>query len=393
VNRPIGPIRCQGYDSVAAVEPDAWDALVPEGNFYLSHGWLRAMGRARAPRSECLVVRAGSGEPLGALPLYLLTEPDGGLLDPAALLGTAAGRPVAAGRLFPFLLGGARMGYSSGVLLASWLSPDERRRVGAALLNGMAARAAAWGARAHGFLYLNERGLADLRPLLPDFGYVPFLQSLEVRLPLVGDGFGGYLGALPGERRRTIRKELTAFDASGLRIVRTALPGQERTVAPLLANLQRRYGHPADPAALAASFALAAEEVGPKSVLFLLRGDGRTVGFCLCYRWRGRLFARAAGFDYAYPGLRGAYFPLAFYEPLRYAAEHGLREVHLGIESFEAKVHRGGRLWPLWSAVRAAGVTEGLGPALLAGGRERRMDFERRLRRPVQGDLSLLEAS
>jgi hypothetical protein len=58
------------------------------------------------------------------------------------------------------------------------------------------------------------------------------------------------------------------------------------------------------------------------------------------------------GFDYA--ALPGAYeyFTVAFYEPIRYAYAHGLRRIHLGRESYQAKVRRGARLRPLWGVLR-----------------------------------------
>ncbi len=39
-----------------------------------------------------------------------------------------------------------------------------------------------------------------------------------------------------------------------------------------------------------------------------------------------------------------------FYEPIRYAIEHGLARVHFGTESVAAKAQRGCQFRPLWSA-------------------------------------------
>lgn len=58
---------------------------------------------------------------------------------------------------------------------------------------------------------------------------------------------------------------------------------------------------------------------------------------------------RLAGFDYR--ALRGAfeYFNVVFYLPLRYLYRTGLRRLHLGRESYDAKLRRGATPTPLWS--------------------------------------------
>jgi hypothetical protein len=80
-------------------------------------------------------------------------------------------------------------------------------------------------------------------------------------------------------------------------------------------------------------------------VLLCSTAEGRPVGCCLFYRHRGTVYLRAVGFDYE--GLAGAFeYPtLAYYLP---AGLPGVRRLHAGIESPEAKALRGARLRPLW---------------------------------------------
>jgi hypothetical protein len=65
--------------------------------------------------------------------------------------------------------------------------------------------------------------------------------------------------------------------------------------------------------------------------------------------FRGSLTLRAAGFDYDVVSPAAAqYFILTICQPLRYAAEHGLSEVHLGRDAYAAKVRRGAEVSLLW---------------------------------------------
>jgi hypothetical protein len=52
----------------------------------------------------------------------------------------------------------------------------------------------------------------------------------------------------------------------------------------------------------------------------------------------------AYGCDYSVAEHRKAYPQLLCYEPIRFATSHGLTQVRLAFESFEAKLQRGARL-------------------------------------------------
>lgn len=92
--------------------------------------------------------------------------------------------------------------------------------------------------------------------------------------------------------------------------------------------------------------------------MFTCCSAGQLVGFSLAYKWGGTLWLRAVGFDYGQ--LRGGYeyFNLVFYQPLYYAYACGLERLHLGRESYEAKVNRGGRLSPLWGVELKPGIMD-----------------------------------
>ena len=97
--------------------------------------------------------------------------------------------------------------------------------------------------------------------------------------------------------------------------------------------------------------ACASGELGSRSVVFLCERARRPVGFCLAYVFRDTLVVRSAGFDYRRCPGRWEYFNVVFYEPIAYAAAHGLAWIDYGTEALLAKLLRGSTLRTLWSVV------------------------------------------
>ncbi|MGH9198812.1 MAG: hypothetical protein ACRD1T_24180, partial [Acidimicrobiia bacterium] len=279
-----GLIRFDVVPSVFDVDARAWDALVPEDNFYLSHAWLRAMSRGWSGDQSCIEAAIDDGELMGGLPLYVMDEPGFGPYDPTEVLSGLLRHPVQH-PLHPFVLGGSRLGYRTELLLPS-APPPTRRAVAAGLLDEMEAQARRHGSPACGLLYLSDRALDELLPMLARKGYLVYLETFEVRLPVSWGSFTEYLGSLSAKRRNAVKRELARFERSGLQVIQERQPGHEPLMASLLANVQRRYGNEADEAALERSLKFSSQEAGSYSVLFLLKNDTRVIGYCLAYRWR-----------------------------------------------------------------------------------------------------------
>ena len=179
----------------------------------------------------------------------------------------------------------------------------------------------------------------------------PVLLATDAWLSVPEGGWAEWLSSLPSKGRRdSIKQEVKAFAAAGYEITRVPLTECYQQAAELLAGTQKRYGHASDIGVLAESFRLQGAAMGAKAeVLFCARPGEPPVGFCLFYVHGDTLSVRAVGFDYERL-IRGAaeYFNLVYYTPVRIAAETGLRWLHPGIESPDAKALRGARLRPLW---------------------------------------------
>ena len=377
-----GGLHVERLSSVIDVDEGAWDQLVTGSNFYVSHAWLSSSSRTWSDWQACLVARDGGGRIVGGLPVQLVRQRTASLYDPAIVFA-AAGGAIDPSAIFPFLLAGPRSGYCGEIPLAGERAGGAGSLV--ALLTALAEAAAETGARGQGLLFLRHEAAAGVRQPLADAGYTVFVQSFEVRLQVPWTSFDQHVGWLPSKRRNVVRKDDQHPGAHGLRVERTRLAGHEATIAPLAANVERRYGHSADAAALERTLRGQTAACGAYSVLFLLMDGDRVVGYSSHFEWRGTLFLRSVGFDYEHPHVRGAYFTLALYEPLRYAMERGLTELHLGTEGYQAKVLRGGLVWPLWAAVQAPPLGEPEARALVQAGRARALEMEAALNRPVQG--------
>jgi len=317
-------VRLASVDEVGAAE---WDALAEDDGFHGSHAWLRFV---ESQVSAEYAVAVAGGRVVAALPLYRVAHEPNAWYDPkrlAALVGVDE----------PVVLAGSRAGYRSTVLAA-----------GASELAAALDEALSSIVEPLVFPFLTSRALAALGAVVP---VTAALDTVEAALEDCGDGFDAYLARLRRDRRNKVRRERRAFRESGLRTAVRGLEECRSELAPLLANVQRRYDQPADPAALAALLEAESATLGDRSAVFTGEDGERTVGAFLAYRFGSGLFGRLAGFDY--DRLPGAfeYFNLAVYEPVEYLAENGLRSLHLGVGSWRAKAFRGATIRPLWTAL------------------------------------------
>ncbi|QLE75586.1 GNAT family N-acetyltransferase [Streptomyces rectiverticillatus] len=178
----------------------------------------------------------------------------------------------------------------------------------------------------------------------------------EAWLDVPGTGFDSYLAGLGSTRRHQVRSDLRRLDKAGITFTTRPLAEPYEELATALVAHERKYDadYSRPPEEFARYLARCAEVPGAYVVRARLRG--RTAGCHVVFHYRDVVWSRLIGVDESVPGVRGCYFGLMFYEPLRLAYRLGARAVHLGIGTSEAKYHRGARLEPLWTvAVTAPG--------------------------------------
>ncbi|MBB5792924.1 GNAT family N-acetyltransferase [Streptomyces caelestis] len=331
-NTPAG-LQLETVTTLEKVTAEEWDALAEPEGFYMSHGWLRSVERESGASVTYLLVYAGD-RLVGGLPLYEVEREHNkfyALRPRLELMGAGGDWGVA----------GSHRGYSCGIPRAA----EHEEAVLDLLL--AARRELSPPARAGSlFLFATNRTAAALhrRGAAVDF------DCGDASLYTGGKSFPEYCARLDSRHRRSrLQREYARFLAAGYELGRQRLSECLDEVAPLLANLQAKYGHSTSAEEIHHEFADQATCLDDRSVVFTARCGGRLIGAAVMYEWRGTLYARAAGFDYG--ALRDAYeyYGLCYYLPIDYMSEHGLTALHLGIGAYGAKVKRGARLVPLWT--------------------------------------------
>jgi predicted N-acyltransferase len=325
--------------SLASVDAERWDELAGDSGFYLSYDWLRFVEGDPGTSVEYLLGRRGHVV-VGALPLYDVREEANSRYQPQRFTDLFRQR----GRL---LVAGARTAYRSTLLVDWTLPPDIRQTIVELLLRRALERAQDCGFHGVVMPFLTTEALI---PLIRGRRVVATLDAVEAQIEDYGGSFAQYTERLSPSRRHRVRRERRIFTESGWSTTTQQLGDCAPTLARLLLNVNRKYGHSASLQVLREFLERQAEFVGWRSVVFSCEDKHGIAGAALYYSFRNTMYGRLVGFDYG--RLRNAfeYFNLAYYEPIVALAPQGPCALHLGIGSWEAKARRGATIRPLWTA-------------------------------------------
>lgn len=351
-----GPaVRWRLFDAATPHEVPGWDQLASGRSFYVAADWLRFADTDRVARSQYLGLSI-DGRLVAALSSH--SAPDE--VDPdyvaARALELQPGAPSIDNGVLTF---GGRRGFLSGVLVA----PDIDRSAAAEHLaelirhatGTVCAQGAAWW-----WPYLISSDvdvvMAAGSRLGGTAGPGVHLVGADCVIDVVGTTVDDHVAALPTRRRRrNFRREEKRFIDSGLEIRMVSLAEHWPRLGPLLAAVQQKYGHRQSADEMTARLRRQGEHLAARAVVFACFDDDIIVGFALGYPWGGELTMRAVGFDYERLPGADEYAQLTVHAALRYCYQHGLRRLHLGTESYEAKCLRGARPRPLWAVTSLPG--------------------------------------
>ncbi|HEY0936389.1 MAG TPA: GNAT family N-acetyltransferase, partial [Trebonia sp.] len=195
-------------------------------------------------------------------------------------------------------------------------------------------------------------------PLLSALAAAEFtigVTDLYPTLQLPGAGLDDYLAALPRGRRSAVRRELRA-GASGtaeIYVGETARP-HLAAAARLSAHAYRQRGQPADDDRARPIYRRLLDECGDDFALTLVSdGSGPVASACLV-AGKTDLLLYSAGLELPRSQAVAGYFNAAYYLPIEFAYQRGLRRILLGPTGWHTKRLRGARFTPLCSAVPTA---------------------------------------
>jgi hypothetical protein len=355
-----GPaVRWRLLGAATPHEVPGWDQLASGRSFYVAADWLRYADTDRVARSRYLGLSIG-----GRLVAALSSHWAPGEID----ADYVAARTLELGSAAPsidngVLTLGGRRGFLSGVLVAPGIDRSAAAGYLAELLRhatvAASAQAAEWW-----WPYLISSDVDVVMAAGSRLRGTPrpgvHLIGADCVVDVVGTTVDDHVAALPTRQRRTnFRREEQRFIDSGLEIRQVSMPEYWSRLGPLLAAVQQKYGYRQSAEELGARLRRQAEYLSSRAVVFACFDGDIIVGFALAYHWAGELALRAVGFDYARLPGADEYAQLAVHAPLRYCYQHGIRRLHLGTESYEAKCRRGARPRPLWAVTSLPGPDPG----------------------------------
>lgn len=326
---------------VSDVPPAEWDALNPRCNPFVSHAFLSALeesgsvgpgtGWSPAP----LIIRDGAGHPAAALPAYLKTHSQGEYVFDHHW---ADAFERAGGRYYPKLQ------------VAAPFSPVPGPR----LLMRDPAQATSLLAAAEAVV--DQNGLSSAHATFVDSSELEFYRAAGWLIRIgtqfhwqnrAYGNFDDFLAALSSRKRKAIRKERAAAQAS-VRIEQ--IPGTEITTEMWDAfwifyqdTGARKWGRPY----LTRSFFDIIGDSMKDSIVLFLAYDGATpVAGALNFASPDCLYGRYWGCTRDIPFL---HFELCYYQAVDYAIAHGMPRVEAGAQG-EHKLARGYEPVPTYSA-------------------------------------------
>jgi hypothetical protein len=305
-------------------------------SLYAALSWQRARELSGRPPYSWITVTAGTVV-RGTMPLYLPEQTANSRYSPGHLLrevGLAAGARV--------VLAGGLSGYQCDLLVAVGYEPGP---VGVELLSRAQQETSA------DLVVIPYLTSVSAAALARDPGCAILTEDLDSYLEQFDDGLAGFVSRARSRQRRAIRVDLATFADRGFSTGRRPLAGFEERFAVLVDANTRKYGGADDIPSLTSLLRAIADVYGPNATLITATYSGAVIGAVLAIAHQDCLYLRMIGFDYTLTENSGAYFQLAFYQPISLAQQLGLARVHLGIEMNGTKFARGATTRPLWTAV------------------------------------------
>jgi uncharacterized protein len=209
------------------------------------------------------------------------------------------------------------------------------------------------GLRAVSFTFVRPE-LSALVGALSRHGFTPIPLTVDCELPVPGPTFEDYLATLSAKRRLEAGRELRRMRDAGVRLVQPSAAEVFDDLVRLRCLLQHKYRGRADEAKERMKIRRLIDQVAGGEPRVFCAVAGRDVLSAGMFVTAGDAWTCVlTGSDAFDPRSRYGYFATVYYEPVRTAAAAGVRMLHYGQASWQAKLSRGCRPTPLTGWVRA----------------------------------------
>jgi len=328
-------IEARFHDSIDSIPAEAWDALRPDDNPFVSHAFLSLLERSGCIRHDWgwrahhLGIHENDAL-IAAAPLYLKGNSHGEFVFDWSW---ASAWERAGGDYYPKLLNAVPYSPVPGprLLAGNDSHTQARQALLARAMKGLAEQLNLSSVHAN-FLRDDELAAFDDE----------WLTRSDVQFHWHNRGhadFADFLAALNHKKRKNIRQERAHVAGSGLSIEMRA--GSSLTASEwrrIHALYEATFDAKGNHAALTRAFFTAlGETLGDAVQVALARMDGEIVAMALFLQSRDTLYGRYWGAAVDVPGL---HFELCYYQGIEHAIRHGLQRFEPGAQG-EHKLARG----------------------------------------------------
>ena len=334
MSQTIPPLQARFHASIDDIPASDWDALLPQYNPFVSHGFLCALERGGCIRADWgwqahhlgLYER---GRLVAAAPLYLKGNSHGEFVFDWSW---ASAWQRAGGEYYPKLLNAVPYSPVPGPRLLAGQG-EHTPALQRALVEAMRGEAERLG--------LSSVHANFLQPPETDAFDDNWLARSDVQFHWHNHGyrhFPDFLAALNHKKRKNILRERRQVESSGLGIEwRSGDSLGHDEWQQLHALYEANFDAKGNHAALTAKFFHRLGELGPLAQAALARQDERIVAMALFVQGGGVLYGRYWGSTVDVPGL---HFELCYYRGIEYAIASGLIRFEPGAQG-EHKLARG----------------------------------------------------
>lgn len=336
------------YATAAEVPQEVWLQHEGPGALYGSVTWFQLAEAVGTRLSYLVVHNQPGGQAFGLLPVLLTPPRPGGSYDQVRrLLGPVLGRDLLPSVWYPTLIAGS---WNSNLAVLPALPANEvklQRAIWNALLSAVKRIAVERGTPCIALPFLPTDVASVLVDLVGEQG-VFLLTTPNTLKEIRSTSFDNFVASCKRNMRKMIRRELRIFNEAGLEITIEPLQQVLEEMTELVLHSNSRHGGVTDREKIQELLMAQSQVLGDQMLSFCARRQGRLMAAANVVVSHQGIYGRTFG-SREDRGNHMEYFALAYYAPLRYGIEHGLRWLHGGPEAYEAKLRRGFELVPLWT--------------------------------------------